>query len=128
MPRLCVEVVIKDPKGIVLSKREIPPALGKWHIPGGTVFFGESLEEAAVRVAERELGLKIQVRKVLGVIEYPLFEDGTHSVGVALLCAADSGKLRGSSEAKEVGFFNFIPENTIAEQAVFLKRHRLVRV
>ena len=37
VPRLCVDIIVKDKRGVVLSKRDIPPCKGMWHIPGGTI-------------------------------------------------------------------------------------------
>lgn len=38
VPRLCVEVVISTrAQGVLLTRRDIPPNIGAWHIPGGTV-------------------------------------------------------------------------------------------
>ena len=72
VPRLCVEVVIVHAqRGVLLSLRDIPPNVGAWHIPGGTVLFGESLEAAVQRVARDELGLVVGVGELLGYIEYP---------------------------------------------------------
>src|SRR6185295_8718349 len=51
VPRLTVEVVVQTDAGIVLTRRAIEPAKGKWHIPGGTVFKGETLRQAVKRVA-----------------------------------------------------------------------------
>src|SRR5581483_5588422 len=72
VPRLTVEVVITAPsRGVLLSLREIEPCRGMWHLPGGTVRFGEPATEAVVRVARDELGLDVEVGPLLGYIEYP---------------------------------------------------------
>src|SRR5579884_17532 len=72
VPRLCVEVVILEPaRGVLLKVRDIPPNEGAWHIPGGTVLFGEPLVEAVKRVARDELGLEAEAGPLLGYIEYP---------------------------------------------------------
>jgi len=48
VPRLTVEVIVKNRAGgILLTKRAIEPCKGQWHLPGGTVRFGESLLEAS---------------------------------------------------------------------------------
>jgi hypothetical protein len=37
VPRLCVEIVIWTPEqGVLLTRREILPNVGAWHIPDGT--------------------------------------------------------------------------------------------
>lgn len=119
VPRLCVEVIIQTKKGVILSKRDIPPYKGWWHIPGGTVMFGETLEEAVKRIALDELGLNVEIKKMLGVIEYPKLE-GNHAVGVAFSNKIISGNLSGSYQAKEVETFMDIPKKTIPEQKEFL--------
>lgn len=121
VPRLCVEVVIQSEDGVVLSKRDIPPAKGMWHIPGGTVLFGESLENAVKRIAKEETGLAIKVLKMVSFIEYSPIYALNHSVGLAFLNKVVSGKLKGCFQAKELKFFKTIPENTIPEQEKFLK-------
>jgi 8-oxo-dGTP pyrophosphatase MutT (NUDIX family) len=72
VPRLCVEVVIAAPeRGVLLTRRDIPPNAGAWHIAGGTVLFGEPLVQSVKRVARDELGLEVAVGELLGYIEYP---------------------------------------------------------
>ncbi len=65
--RLCVEVVIVAPdRGELLMLRGIPPYVGSWQIPGGTVTFAEPLVDAVKRVARDELGLTVEVGELLG--------------------------------------------------------------
>lgn len=124
VPRLCVEVVISKDGGVVLSKRDVSPAKGMWHIPGGTVLFGETLEGAVKRVAKEELGVKVKVGKIIDVIEYrPNKYAFGHAVGIAFLTHITSGTLTGSNQAQNVEVFTTIPENTIPEQGRFLNRH-----
>lgn len=127
VPRLCVEVIIQSKDGIVLSKRDISPAKGMWHIPGGTVLFGESLENAVKRIAKEETGLTIKVLKMISFIEYSPTHALNHSIGLAFVSNILSGKLRGCYQAKEIEFFKTIPENTIPEQEKFLKDYLEMR-
>jgi ADP-ribose pyrophosphatase YjhB (NUDIX family) len=89
VPRLCVEVVIADRRGVLLSLREHEPCAGLWHIPGGTVLFGEPLIDAVRRVAARELGIAVAAGELLGHIEYPShYENGLDCpVGLAFSAA-----------------------------------------
>lgn len=128
VPRLCVEVIVKNSQGIVLTKRSIEPYKGKWHIPGGTVLYGEMLHTAVKRVATEELGVEVNVKKVLGYIEYPSeakIRGFGWSVGIAFEVEIMSGELRGSDQAEEVQYFTTSPDEIVAEQNAFLKKHGL---
>ena len=72
VPRLTVEVVIASAdRGVLLALRDFGPCKGLWHLPGGTVRFGEPVVDAVKRVALDELGLTVSVGELLGYIEYP---------------------------------------------------------
>ncbi len=43
VPRLALDVVIRSDEGILLSLRAIEPHKGLWHLPGGTVYRGETI-------------------------------------------------------------------------------------
>ena len=123
MPRLCVDLVIKTDAGVLLSQRDIAPWKGFWHLPGGSVFFGESIDQAAKRIAKAELGISIKIKKTLGYGEF--LEEiklvGRHSVSIALLCTTAAKKIRGSWQAKNVGFFKKIPKPIIPEHAKLIR-------
>ena len=125
VPRLCVEVIIDTSQGIILTKRLIPPC-NMWHVPGGTVYFGEKLEEAVNRIADDELGVKINIKNMMGIIEYPKLceKHSIHAVGIAFLCELkpEGQKFRGSFQAEEIKTFKTIPDNTVPEQKRFLEK------
>ncbi len=124
VPRLCVEVVIKTEKGVVLTLRSIEPYKGLWHIPGGTVYFKERLVDAVRRVAKDEVGVEVEIEKLLGYIEYPDEENYRGfgwPVGVAFLVKIVSGKLTGSEQGEEVREFTSLPENMVEPQKEFLE-------
>lgn len=125
VPRLCVEVLIKTDEGFVLSKRLIPPCVGMWHIPGGTVYFGESLDDAVRRVSLEELGIKINILSVVGVVNYRyIYKEKEHSVAVIFFCELDGYQMfQGSYQAEEIDIFHIdnIPEDTILAHKKFLE-------
>ncbi len=121
VPRLCVDIVIKKRLGVLLSKRSIKPAKGYWHIPGGTILFGEKLKDAINRISCEELGSKVKIVKLLGVIEYFPPSVHGHSISLVYLCEPKLKKLRGSWQATEVEYFKKIPQKTIKQQKRFLK-------
>jgi len=118
--RLCVEVVAVDPsRGVLLMRREIPPNIGAWHLPGGTVLFGEPVVEAVKRVARDELRRDVAVGELLGYIEYPShYENGLDSpVGLAFRT-----ELVGLPEEVPEGceWFSRLPTGLYEEQREFL--------
>ncbi len=128
VPRLCVEVIVKTDEGIILTLRDIEPYKGLWHIPGGTVFFGETLHGAAKRIAKEELGIEIKVGKLLGYIEYPdehIYRGFGWPIGIAFLVHLAGGTLRGGEQGKDVKAFKVIPQDTIPDQKMFLKKYKL---
>ena len=124
VPRLCVEVVILEPtRGVLLKVRDIPPNQGAWHIPGGTVLFGEPVKETVKRVARDELQLEVEVGELLGYIEYPShYENGIDSpVGIAFRCAL--GGQRGTRVLPQgCQWFTRLPSGLYEEQREFLAR------
>ena len=109
-------------RGVLLMLRDIPPNVGAWHIPGGTVLFGERVTDAVKRVARDELGLDVSVGDLLGYIEYPShYENGLDSpVGLAFATIPAAGTDVGAPEG--CGWFASLPAGLYAEQAEFLAR------
>lgn len=128
VPRLTVEVVIQGPPGILLTQRTEGPCSGLWHIPGGTVRFGESLVAAVTRVASAELGLDIEPGPLLGFIEYPShYLNGLDSpVGIAFLCSVDVDGDPTAEARSGRGWFTAPPDPMHAEQVDFLTEHGLL--
>lgn len=121
--RLTVEVVVKNDKGaIYLTKRAIEPCKGQWHLPGGTVRFGEPMHKAVERIAARELGIKISGSENVGYIEYPShYLHGLDSpVGIVFEVTVNSGFVKPNSEAEEGGWFTKVPADMHKDQDTFL--------
>lgn len=125
VPRLTVEIIIKDGGRFFLTKRNIEPCKGMWHLPGGTVRFGEKLTQAVYRIAKRELNIEVNDTKLLGYIEYPShYEKGLDSpVGIAFEITDYEGKLNPNSEAEDWRWFKGLPSEMHQEQQDFLKQH-----
>lgn len=83
-PIIGVSAVVFDAhERVLLVCRAKPPALGKWHLPGGRLERGESLVEACQREVREETGLEIEVGPVMAVVERRL--EGYHYVIVDFL-------------------------------------------
>ena len=122
VPRLCVDLVIRNKDEILLTLRDIKPA-GRWHLPGGTVLHRESLEDTAKRVAKEELGIDIKIQKLLGAIDF--YNDKTglgHPVSIAFEASPIGNKIKLDSQAKKYKYFKKIPDNSFTEQKEFLEK------
>lgn len=122
VPRAAVDIIVACEKGIILTKRSIPPHIGKWHIPGGTILFLEPVQHTIDRVLENELGIKAKEVKQFGMIEY-YEEDGRHTVSNVFTAKIESGSPKGSEQGEEWGYFKEIPDFTIPEQKKFLEEN-----
>ena len=123
VPRLTVEVIVKNARAeVYLTKRAIEPCKDQWHLPGGTVRFGEPLHNAVGRIAARELGIETQELTQKGIIEYPshYLNDLDCPVGIVFEVIKYTGELSPNKEAAEGGWFSQIPENMHAEQDEYL--------
>lgn len=127
VPRLTVDAVIKKDNGIVLSLRK--EGIGwenMWHLPGGTVLYKETVEQALHRIVKDETGLDIRVLKLLGYMEYPEEEKERGfgwSVSIAILCEALPGDLVVNEDASDIRVYSELPEGTIKTQRDFLEIH-----
>jgi ADP-ribose pyrophosphatase YjhB (NUDIX family) len=122
-PRLCVDVLVFTEKGFLLSKREIPPFKGLWHLPGGRVFYRESIENAIKRIALEEVGVRVKMLKMLGY--YEMLKDGpyVHSGALIFTVKIMSGSVRGSAQAREIKAFRNIPIGMNPPQKFFLGKN-----
>ena len=129
VPRLTVEVIIVSVDGVLLSRRESGPCAGLWHIPGGTVRFGEPLTDAVERVAKQELGLDVTMDCLIGYIEYPShLERGLDwPVGIAFrVRLAPSAEKPLTLSPSNVKWFTELPDEMHDEQKHFLRAHGLL--
>ena len=126
VPRLCVDLIIRHKNGVILTLRKLPTWHKQWHLPGGGVQYQETIAQAVARKAKEELGIEVKIVKTLGYIEFPSEQKERGfgwSVSIGILCDYVSGVLTPNEEAYDVKVFTELPENTIVEQAEFLKTH-----
>lgn len=107
VPRLTVEAILLDDRGVFLTRRASGPCAGRWHIPGGTVRFGEPLEEAVSRVALAETGVTVIASKQVRAVEYPshYLKGLDHPVGIAFIVST-LGDPRAAAGADMGGWFD----------------------
>lgn len=125
VPRLCVDLLIKNEKGVLLTLREIKPYKGFWHLPGGTVLLGETLNQAVKRIAEDELGVEVQIEKQLAAIEFPqnlpLPYKSTVSIGFLVKIKNDAINL--NNQASKFNFFHKLPSKIIPAHKDFILKY-----
>jgi ADP-ribose pyrophosphatase YjhB (NUDIX family) len=121
VPRLTVEVVLAHDDQIFLTRRSSGPRAGLWHLPGGTVRFGEPVADAVARIGRDELGVELVADGLLGVIEYPShLEAGIDwPVGLAFSCRLED---RPPMSSEAACWFSTLPAEIHDEQSEFLLR------
>lgn len=90
-----------------------------WHIPGGTVYYGETLEQAVHRVARDELQVEVEIEELVGHIYYPSEEQIRGfgwTIGTAFTCSTTDTPPLKNSAGEEISLFTLPPKNLIEEQ------------
>ncbi len=86
---------------------------GEWNRPGGTVEFGEKLEDAVKREVREEAGVEIKILKPLGYTDH--FAENQHWISFGFLAKVEKGIPSNMEPDKhdEVGWFDFdnLPSN-----------------
>lgn len=70
-PVPAVGMLIEMDGGVVLIQRKHPPHQGRWTLPSGFIEADESAEDAAIREAEEETGLKTEIIELANVNSFP---------------------------------------------------------
>lgn len=122
VPRLCLDIVIRSPKGILLTKRAIAPAKGFWHLPGGSILFKESVEAAIQRICQRELGTRVSILKFLQFIEYYKYNSTFGHTLSLVFEVKPKGEIKLNSEASAFDYFKASPPKTMTEIRNFLRK------
>ena len=104
----CSAAIFDGNRRILLTKREDN---GQWCLPGGAVEAGESVAEACEREVFEETGLRVRVKRLVGVYSHPdqlsVYKDGNKAHIVALHFEAEvvGGELGLSNETTDFGYF-----------------------
>jgi 8-oxo-dGTP pyrophosphatase MutT (NUDIX family) len=108
--RLGCSAAIFDEQGRVLLTRRQDN--GQWCLPGGGMDSGESVTEACEREVFEETGLKVRVKRLVGIYSHPdqliIYPDGNkcHIVAIHLEAEIVGGELGLSDETSAFGYFN----------------------
>ncbi|MGH7772070.1 MAG: NUDIX domain-containing protein [Candidatus Binatia bacterium] len=114
-PKVVAGTICAVENRVVLLRRGVEPAMGRWVFPGGYVDRGESVRDAAIRETEEESNLNVRLRSLLGVYSYP------RSPNVIVVYAAEviGGELKAGDESVEAKTFapSQIPWEELAFQS-----------
>ncbi len=108
IPSLSVDAIVHKEGKILLVKRakKETPFYNTYALPGGFVDYGEKTEDAIVREVWEETGLKTRVNQLIGVYSDRDRDPRRHVVSIAYSLEVLSGRLKTSSETKDIRWFN----------------------
>jgi ADP-ribose pyrophosphatase YjhB (NUDIX family) len=103
-PVPAVGILIEMEGGVVLIRRGQPPHKGEWTLPSGFIEADENAEDAAIREAEEETGLKVEIIELAGINSFP---EGPPTSGIILFYRARplGGNLHGGDDAIDARVF-----------------------
>jgi 8-oxo-dGTP diphosphatase len=100
---LTTDVVITDQQDrILIMRRGHAPFRGMWCLPGGKVDPGETVEQAAVREVQEELGVDVVLHGILGVYSEPGRDPRGSYISIAWRGSIMSGTPTPTEEAVEI--------------------------
>lgn len=105
-----VPVIITNQEGkILLGKRSdnhpLYPSL--WNLPGGTVEYGETIEDCAKREPKEEIGVDVELIRMGGVYEnLPNKDCSLHTIDIVYYGKIINGVPQGKDETSDVGWFD----------------------
>ena len=105
---------------MILLRRGFEPGRGLWTFPGGFVDLGESVEDAARREVDEELGMAIELGELIGV-----YSRGDDRVVLIVFAARALGAPGTSPEAVEVRAF--APADIPWDELAFWSTERALR-
>jgi ADP-ribose pyrophosphatase YjhB (NUDIX family) len=93
-------IPVDEEDRVILLRRGFDPGQGLWTFPGGFVDLGESVEHAAHRETDEELGIAIELGRLVGV-----YSRAEERVVLIVFLARALGEPHTTSEAIEVRAF-----------------------
>jgi len=85
-PKVAVIGFVTYADRLLLIRRAVQPAKGKWALPGGYMDAGEMPEDALRRELCEEVGLDIRIERLLNI--YPMAGPGVQARGIVMAYAA----------------------------------------
>jgi 8-oxo-dGTP diphosphatase len=102
--------IINNEEKILLCKRgaKAKNERGLWEIPGGAVELNETLEEALKREIKEEIGVDIEIIRLLHVVSHIIKKEHQHWVSPTYICKIISGfpVIKEPEKCDEIGWFS----------------------
>jgi len=114
-------LVLNQKNQLLLVKRSVEPAKGKWCLPGGFIEIDESIEEAVLRELEEETGIKGEIE---GLIDF-FSQKGLHYRAILIFgykVTMLGGEVKAGDDAQDADFFSLDALPPVA----FLSHQRLI--
>ena len=102
-------VVNRDNKFfLALRGKQAKNERGKWEFPGGSVEFGDTIEETIVREIKEEYGFDIEIVELLGVTNHLIPDEKQHWLSPAFICKVLRGvpKILEPHKCDDIGWFS----------------------
>ncbi len=124
-PRPTVSGIIIFKNKILLTRRGREPYKGWWDFPGGFMDHGETPEETLKREIKEETGLKISIKKLIGIYPglYPQKFDPVHILSIAYYAVAKTDKI---TPADDVEIGKWFPLNKLPQKIAFNNHPRIL--
>ena len=107
-PNVTADMLIPNEKGeVLLIKRNNAPFQGMYAIPGGFLEVNqETVEECAMREAQEETGLRVEIDRLVGVYSHPQRDPRWHNVTAVFLAKVlsleEAARAQAGDDAGEV--------------------------
>lgn len=101
-------VIVNERREVLLLLRKKAPEAEQWTIPGGTVEWFESCEDAIRRECREEVALDIKIEKLLTVVDHIVEADAAHWVSLEYLATITSNcaPVIEEAESREMKWFS----------------------
>ena len=115
----CVDILLIKNGLILLTKRTVNPHKGDWHLPGSIIRKNETMKQAVIRTAKKELNIHVKIKKYIGV--YENLNSFRHDISHGFLVSLTTGKVKTDFQSNELKFFKKIPKNTVPHHKKMIK-------